>query len=64
LKPIYSIIFRYVLISSGGLIIHMAITNNFKQKSIIDYIITDGDSRKAFGDVLVDSSDIGCSEYF
>ena len=33
---------------------------SLKQKSIIDYRITDGDSRKATGDVLVDSSDIGC----
>ena len=37
---------------------------SLKQKSIIDYIITDGDSRKASGDVLVDSSDIGCSDHF
>ena len=37
---------------------------SLKQNSIIDYIITDGDSRKASGDVLVDSSDIGCSDHF
>ncbi len=37
---------------------------SLKQKSIIDYIITDGDSRKASGDVHVDSSDIGCSDHF
>ena len=37
---------------------------SLKQRSIIDYIITDGDSRKASGDVHVDSSDIGCSDHF
>ena len=37
---------------------------SLKQKSIIDYIITDGDSRKASGDVHVDSLDIGCSDHF
>ena len=37
---------------------------SLKQKSIMDYIITDGDSRKASGDVHVDSSDIGCSDHF
>ena len=37
---------------------------SLKQKSIIDYIITDADSRKAAGDVHVDSSDIGCSDHF
>ena len=36
---------------------------SLKQKSIIDYIITDGDSRKASWDVHVDSSDIGCSDH-
>ena len=37
---------------------------SLKQKSIIDYIITDGDSRKVSGDVHVDFSDIGCSDHF
>ena len=37
---------------------------SLKQKSIIHYIIIDGDSRKASGDVLVDSSGIGCSDHF
>ena len=37
---------------------------SLKQKSIIDYIIMDGDSRKASGDVHEDSSDIGCSDHF
>ena len=36
---------------------------SLKQKSIIDYIIIDGNSRKASGDVHVDSSDIGCSDH-
>ena len=36
---------------------------SLKQKSIIDYITTDGDSRKASGNVHVDSSDIGCSDH-
>ena len=36
------------------------VRSSLKQKSIIDYIITDRDS----GDVLVDSSDIGCSGHF
>ena len=31
------------------------VRSSLKQKSIIDYIITDGDSRKASGDVHVDS---------
>ena len=35
-----------------------------KQKSIIDYIVTDEALRKASGDVCVDASDIGCSDHF
>ena len=34
------------------------------RESTHSQIITDGDSRKAFGNVLVDSSDIGCSDHF
>jgi len=34
---------------------------SLKQKSIIEVM---GTSRKASGDVLVDSSDIGCSDHF
>ena len=37
---------------------------SLKQESIIDYIITDEDSRNASGDVHVDSSNIGCSNHF
>ena len=40
------------------------VRSSLKQKLIIDYIITEGDSRKASGDMLVDSSDIGCSNHF
>ena len=37
---------------------------SLKRKSIIDYIMPDGDSRKASGDVHVDFVDIGCSDHF
>ena len=36
---------------------------SLKQKSIIDYIVTDEALRKVSGDVCVDTSDIGCSDW-
>ena len=37
---------------------------SLKQKLIIDYIITDGDSRKGFWGCAYNTSDIGCSDHF
>ena len=37
---------------------------SLKQKSIIDYIITDEPLMKILGDVQVDSTDIGCSDHY
>ena len=37
---------------------------SLKQKSIIDYIVTDEALRKVSGDVCVDASDIGDSDHF
>ena len=37
---------------------------SLKQKSIIDYIVTDEALEKASEDVCVNASDIGCSDHF
>ena len=37
---------------------------SLKQRSIIDYIITDEPLMKISGDVQVDSTDIGCSDHY
>ena len=37
---------------------------SLKQKSIIDYIITDPQLMAVSGNVRVDNTDIGCSDHF
>ena len=40
------------------------VRSSLKQKSIIDYVITDAQLKAVSGNVLVDTTDIGCSDHF
>ena len=40
------------------------VRSSLKQKSIIDYVITDAQLMAVSGNVLVDTTDIGCSDHF
>ena len=42
----------------------MRVRPSLKQKSIIDYIVTDAHLMEASGDVHVDSTDRGCSDHY